>query len=212
MSFDFDTTGLQSSGSGRWVAANGGDIVTLAVLDGPPNLPAPLTELARLRHDLAVRHAVVGCLVDAEVIAVDRLPALLEVVKTPRQGAAHGLTVAGTLTVPRAQRCMILRREAHEHGTTGVREALIALNVGSSRMMPPHPYAPEVKGLRPYLLSDGEEFDGQIPQHPLSRVRAWLRYVAPTVRLDAEFLALPPFGDDTASPRGTRRRRWFRRA
>jgi hypothetical protein len=56
-----------------------------------------------------------------------------------------------------------------------------------------HPYDPALEGGLPRNGADDQEWDAHFPDHPLSRVRRTLLTVAPTIRLDAGFKALPPF-------------------
>lgn len=58
------------------------DVVALNYVNGVPDLPARLDDLKRLRRRLAEHHARTGCLIEAFVVWVDQLPALLRVEKT----------------------------------------------------------------------------------------------------------------------------------
>lgn len=58
-----------------------GDQVSLLYIDVPPDLPRGLDELAALRHDLAARTAESGCLIEAHVVSLQGLPALLQVLR-----------------------------------------------------------------------------------------------------------------------------------
>jgi len=72
---------------------------------------------------------------------------------------------------------------AGEHGTTGVREAMVTANlinagkltlVGYRRLWARDPYEPDYQGVDRSVLrfmSDDEGYDGQFPHHPLSKVR-----------------------------------------
>jgi hypothetical protein len=82
---------------------------------------------------------------------------------------------------------------------TGGRESMVAADVLQETGSPdaffaPHPYAPQVRSTLPWHRADDPRFDQRFPDHPLSRVRRWLRHVLSTARLDPEFAAQPPFG------------------
>jgi hypothetical protein len=91
---------------------------------------------------------------------------------------------------------------AREHGTTGVREAVITAQMINEGKLTPEsyctswaqdPYDPGYVGVdRRTLryLSDDESYDSQFPQHPLSKVRRELRKLL-TVKLQR----LAPLGD-----------------
>ena len=86
---------------------------------------------------------------------------------------------------------------AGEHGTTGVREAVVTadlMNAGKLTMddyklhWAQDPYDPAHQGedrrvLR--FISDDESYDGQFPQHPLSKVRRLLAALPDYVQLDS---------------------------
>lgn len=55
------------------------------------------------------------------------------------------------------------------------------------------PYDPTVQTHIMRNLSEDEKYDPQFPDHPLSRVRAMLRQILPSIRLNAELENVPAF-------------------
>jgi hypothetical protein len=187
-----DLTGFTEREPGVWTDPQG---LVLSVHFFPlvPDLPARLDEPERLRAGLAEGAARAGGgLIEAEPGVVDGVPAVRQIVKVPRpQG--RGQVFLGSWTVPKAGCSTVLKVQAAEGSTTGMREAMVMARVGPADYFRPHPYAPGLSGGLPYHVGDDEQWDAAFPDHPLTLVRAALRRITPTVTLDERFRVLPPF-------------------
>lgn len=192
MPIHVEDMGYQQEDETTWVDPATGDRMTLQYADHAPNLPAPLTDLPRLRQGLTAQSADTGGLIEAHVVTVDSMPALRQIMKLPLP-ERPGQGFVATLTVPRAGSSVQLRFQALEGPQTGIREATVLAELGPDRYFGPHPYAPDVQAKLPWHRGDEAQWDPMFPDHPLSRVRAWLRQVVSAVRLDPGFAALPPF-------------------
>jgi hypothetical protein len=193
-----DTAGYQDAGDGVWVDPASGDRMSAHFFDLVPNLPAGLADVPRLRYELAVQTAEVGGLVEAFVVTLGGVPALLQIVKLPFEDRP-GQAFVASITVPKAECSAVLRLIAVESGMTGAREAAVLADVvqetgGPDAFWTPHPYAPQTSPKLPWHRADDPRLDERFPDHPLSRARRWLRHVLNTARLSPEFAALPPFG------------------
>ncbi|MBZ9639429.1 hypothetical protein [Streptomyces sp. PSKA30] len=113
--------------------------------------------------------------------------------KVPRP-SGHGQVFLGSWTVPKAGCSTVLKVQAGEGATTGMREAMVMAQVGPAAYFRPHPYADGLQGGLPCHAGDDEQWDARFPDHPLTAVRAVLHRLTPTVRLDERFKVLPPFG------------------
>ncbi|HLL34941.1 MAG TPA: hypothetical protein VK545_13845 [Streptomyces sp.] len=187
-----DLTGFTEREIGVWTDPQG---LVLSVHFFPlvPDLPARLDEPERLRAGLAEGAARAGGgLIEAEPGVVDGVPAVRQIVKVPRpQG--RGQVFLGSWTVPKAGCSTVLKVQAAEGSTTGMREATVMARVGPADYFRPHPYAPGLSGGLPYHVGDEKQWDAAFPDHPLTLVRAALRRITPTVTLDERFRVLPPF-------------------
>jgi hypothetical protein len=215
-----DLTGFTALEPGVWMDATE---LVLSVHFFPlvPDLPAPLHEFERLRTTRAAdvgRNG--GGLIEAVPGTVHGVPAVRQLVKVPLPHAPRGQAFIGTWTIPKAACSMVLKVQAAERGTTGMREAVVADRVGFEAYFRPHPYsAGEQFGGLPYHVGDDEQWDAEFPDHPLTRVRAALNRITPTVTLDEHFRQLPPFPGPAqpAHPApppapGAPKRSWFRGA
>jgi hypothetical protein len=79
----FDSTGFQRTDQTSWFLPATGDHVLLEYFDLVPDLPAALTDLPKLRHELTVIHGESGCLIEAHVVDFAGVPALLRLEKLP---------------------------------------------------------------------------------------------------------------------------------
>lgn len=187
-----DLTGFQQVDQLAWRDGQG-TVMSLHFFNLRPDLPASLQDPATLLAGLARHTAGAGAgLIDAAVEPVDGVPAVRQLLKV-RHPQGHGQVFIGSYTVPRATCSTVLKLQAPETGTTGMREASIMAQLGPDRFYTPSPYAPDATGGLPYHWADHEQYDAQFPQHPLTLVRATLRRLLPSIRLDERFKALPGF-------------------
>ncbi|GGM00460.1 hypothetical protein GCM10010129_49990 [Streptomyces fumigatiscleroticus] len=207
-----DLTGFTEREPGVWTDERG---LVLSVHFFPlvPDLPAPLDQPRQLAAGLA--HGAAGAgggLIEAVTGAVDGVPAVRQLIKMPHP-RGHGLVFLGSWTVPKAGCSTVLKVQAAEGATTGMREATVMARVGPAGYFLPNPYAPGLRGGLPYHVGDHEQWDAQYPDHPLTLVRAALHRVTPTVTLHEQFRVQPPFGPAPApAPQEPPAKRgWFRR-
>ncbi len=189
----FDIRGMHQLDATTWGDPATRDVVALTYVDTVPDLPARLEDLPRLRRRLAEHHSRTGCLIEAFVVWVDRLPALLRVEKTPMPGGRPGQVFAASIVVPRDRCSAVFQIICPETGRPGAREAAIGGRVSRDEMFPAHPYAPGLRGRLPYTLADDLRFDEVFPDHPLTRARRWIADTVPAVRVDPGFASLPAF-------------------
>ncbi|NUT31979.1 MAG: hypothetical protein HOV79_02785 [Hamadaea sp.] len=159
-----------------------------------PDLPAALTDPGALQRgmtQIAARDG--GAVVEADVVTLGGQPALRQIVKVKLQNQPTGLAFLGSFIVPKATCSAVLRVQAAEQGTTGIREAIVMSRRGPDDMFRPHPYWPDGTTALPFSMADSPAYDAEFPQHPLSRVRQVMAQLAAQVTLDPRFAALPPF-------------------
>lgn len=202
MPIAFDTSGMRQLDQSAWQVEATQDVVTLNYFDLVPDLPAALDDLATLRPRMASTYAEAGCLIEAEVVVIDSMPALFQLIKIPLPDRPTGQVFLASFTFPRATCSAVLKLQAPEGPMTGMREAMVMAQVGSENYFRPHPYVPDLRGRLPTHVADDPHWDQQFPDHPLTRARVWARRTAATARVDPRFAALPPFqpGQPAAPP------------
>ena len=199
----FDTAGMERHDERTWFDPRTGDQVSLTYIGLVPDLPASLDDLPLLRHRLALETAESGSIIEAHVVSLGGVPAVLQLIKLPIPGQDTGLAFIAAFTLPRSNCSAVLRIQCAEGPMTGARETMVAAQVGFENCFPPHPYAPDLHGQLPYNVSDDASWDQQFPDHPLTRARAWAHRMIATARVDPQFAALPPFqppADPAAMP------------
>ena len=101
----------------------------------------------------------------------------------------RGAVYLGSLTIPFRDFSFVIKIQCSEQGVSGMREALLveeALREGTGRI--------EDAQFIPIGWSfDDAQFDGRVPQHPLSRVRRELRSVASSVHIEPKTRDEPRF-------------------
>ena len=102
MPLSFDATGFQRQDQKIWVHPATGDHVILDYYDIPPDLPAALDDLPRLRHGLTMIAGEGGCLIEAHPVSFGGQPALLRVQKVPLPKQPSGQAFIASITVPKA--------------------------------------------------------------------------------------------------------------
>ncbi|QKG19812.1 hypothetical protein [Actinomadura verrucosospora] len=200
----FDTTGLQQVDGTTWVHPGSGDRIILNVQDSRLGEEAWLENVPAMRRNLATAYAQMGCLIEAEPVVLGGVRGVCQVVKAPIPNAPSGQVFMANIFLAKADRYVMFGCSAAESGTTGVREALLMaqLGVGAEGWFLPHPYAPEVRGALPFHRGDDPAWDARFPDHPLSRVRNWVRWVLGAATVDPAFAALPDFVPGGGAPRG----------
>jgi hypothetical protein len=159
-----------------------------------PDLPAALTDPSALQRGMAgMAAAQGGALIEAGVVPLGGQPALRQLIKIKLPNQPSGQAFLGSFIVPKAGCSAVLRVQAAEQGTTGIREAMVMSQVGPMNYFRSHPYGPDGEGGLPSHAADDPEHDAQFPQHPLTRVRQVLARLAQQVQLHPAFAALPPF-------------------
>jgi hypothetical protein len=185
-----------------------GLVVSVHEFDLPPDLPAALQHPAELRHQLAQFVAAAGGgLIEAAVTQVDAVPAVRQLIKVPRPHGP-GQVFLGSYTIPKTACSVVIKVQAAEGATTGIRETVVLDKLGPERYFQQHPYGSDVRGGLPFHAADAADWDEKFPDHPLTLVRTALEQIVSSVRLEDQFRALPGFNGPARPPT----RRWFGRA
>jgi hypothetical protein len=204
-SVTFDATGMTALGSENadptvrgWQASDG-DQITLNFFARRPNLPADLDRLDDLRAGFRRILAKQGlALIELETVVINGCRAVWLIVKAPQK--PHGMTYIGSLTFPFRNFSFVLKAVCVEHGTTGMREAVVLERFLAERDervesggvdnaldgWQRDPFDPSYQAPLMRNLAEDEQYDAQFPKHPLSRVRRFLRSLYSTVLISDE--------------------------
>jgi hypothetical protein len=181
----FDTNGYESGGEPHpgqvrvWFTPDG-DGVGLYFFPVAPDLPPNANSVDDLRAFYTARLTSLGGeLVELAVLSLDGCSAVQVVFKTCQQPS--GMTYVGSFTLPFRDFSFVAKVQCEERGHTGFREAVLldrrlATGEMSANWNP-----------------DDESFDGEFPEHPVSRVRRVLQRFAGSVAIDTAIQTLPGF-------------------
>jgi hypothetical protein len=141
------------------------------------------------RHFQHVIRTRGGGLISCDVVPIGDT-AIVRTVSKYRAGQGYAMAYTASLTVPLAGWVIELLISGSEDNLTGLREAVVTSEL--SQMAGPSQqrqlaqnvfpiewkferYEPGTRGDLAYLVSDDDKYDARFPEHPLSRVRRWLR-------------------------------------
>ena len=210
-SFKWNTAGWQSQDGKAdnltWHNVAGDFAVQMLGWQTPTGLPSNWRDVDTLRAHLADKQPPKLATVSVDVFSLPTGITCAQYVSKefmPEPSLGHMYT--GMITMPfRDFYCNIVFA-AMEHGTTGLREA--ALVATGKVQLPAQKELPvvrtdedldrlyrEARQGRPKLSgTDDEQWDAAFPDHPVSRVRAYLRNFRASLEVDSSVKEYPPFG------------------
>jgi hypothetical protein len=157
-----------------------------------------LSDLAAVRsHFQHVVRTRGGALISCDVVPTGGR-AMVRTVSKYRAGRGYAMAYTASLTAPMANWIVELLISGSEDQVTGVREAVVTFEMSqeagpseqrqlAQKVFPFEwkfeRYEPETRGDLAYLLSDDDKYDSRFPEHPLSRVRRWLRREEPAFQV-----------------------------
>jgi len=179
-----------------------GDIASIHEFRKVPDLVAMPDEsgIDALRDMYRKVLANVGGIVVVEPIAINSIKSLRTIIKLPQK--PHGMTYISAITIPFDDRSYVLRFQCPEIGTTGARDAAVAIMRMDTLKTGPDgfpqgwiidPYSrTETPGAR-FNLSDEEQYDAMFPDHPLSRARRYVVAPVAVLKFKADIATLKGF-------------------
>ena len=203
-SISFDTSGWQEeqrlNDNVVWFNQCG-DVLSLAAT--PPMDINTSNHMGAIRFAREFTASQGGSLVSADIITLDAHPAVEMISK---QEAGLGYVYKGAIFCPLDTRAIMVFAIFSEHGTTGVREAVVSAQLWESGELEIDfsneaekangtrpimgwffdPYDPEFAGPVLNSLSDDIKYDEMFPEHPLSAMRRTLAAVRETMVIDGE--------------------------
>lgn len=179
-----------------------GDDLALNYFAKPPDIQADIGNVAELRacyRKVAEAHDI--ALVEADSVLLDGVRAVRTIFKARLD--PRGFAFLGSFTLPFADSSLVIKVQSLEQGITGMRETTVfsmcadqfEFDDATEKMIgwEQDPYDPDYKsGFLPNH-ADQAQYDEQFPEHPLSKVRRYLREIASEFRRDASLKSARPF-------------------
>jgi len=159
VTFDASAFYFQGEGDGAriWYAPTG-DGLEVFYFSLKPDIDADVRSIEKVRQALRSRVTAAGAaIIEVETTTTDGCLALRQIIKVPQQ--PHGMIYVGSLLLPFRDFSFVIKVPCQEHGTTGIRDAIIlaeARNDGRVTFEPDReeflqgwmhdPYDPDVHG------------------------------------------------------------------
>ena len=163
-----------------------GDAVGIYFFPLVPDLPQTRSqdEFAAMYAEMV--SAAGARIVESELVNLAGIRALRTIIKSPQ--SPSGMTYVGSVTIPLANCSYVLKVQCAERGTTGLREAFLLdkkLREGGT-----------VEAALDEIgrIADSPEHDALFPDHPLTRARKHLEFIASALHVDPRLLSVTPFG------------------
>jgi len=217
----FDTNNLlysRDEGNSRVWHSELGEWVSLHYFPLHPDIEADITDADALKRFFwaSAAQAGIGCVETWPLVELDGCRAVRRIIKRAQNPDGRGRIYVGSVTLPFRDFSYVIRVEAAEGGFTGIRESFVTHELLSNDLVKvkPDPSSGEedvilgpadMEGwtvnviddsipahLQPNVSED-PQYDNQFPKHPLSRVRALLRKIEETLKVDESVKRAPPF-------------------
>ena len=185
----------------QWINKEKTLIFSLHFFDLKPDIPT-LENVDSLRT--FYRNKLIeskGGLIEVERIHIRELPVIKSIFKIPQE--PNGITYLASLTIPFKRCSFVVKIQAPELGTTGVRDTIIADKLlgegkveianGSIKNWSLDPYDTSYVRGRLMNISERVFYDKDFPNHPLSMVRTLLKQIEKDIEFKKDVFKLKPF-------------------
>lgn len=144
-----------------------------------------------------------AAIIEVKKVKLGVFDSIKTIFKFPMQ--PQGMAYIGSYTIPFKNFSYVIKVQCIEQGTTGIRDNTIfelMIKNGKVKLNPEKhtvegwmkdPYDESVHLPLMMNLSESEEFDSQFPEHPLSRMRVFLKHIEETIKIDDSLLNEPKF-------------------
>ncbi|SHK66568.1 hypothetical protein [Chryseobacterium polytrichastri] len=184
-----------------WVNPEQNALISLYFFDLQPDLPT-IKDTNHLRdfHRKSIA-ASGGGIIEVNTFKVQNIPSVKTIFKIPQ--AESGMTYIASVTIPFKNCSFVIKVQAVEAGTTGIRDTVILSKLLESEEVSfdnddlqnwfEDPYDPTFKEGTLMNKSEQEKYDAEFPQHPLTIARISISKAIQEVVFKPEIKDLPAF-------------------
>ena len=180
------------------------DDLSINFFDLPPDITAENDTDVELQNNYRkVAYESGAAIIEVKKVKLGVFDSIKTIFKFPMQ--PQGMAYIGSYTIPFKNFSYVIKVQCIEQGTTGIRDNTIfelMIKNGKVKLNPEKhtvegwmkdPYDESIK--LPFMmnLSEAEEFDAQFPEHPLSRMRKFLKQIEETIKINDSLLNEPKF-------------------
>jgi len=170
-----------------------------------PDLPTiqDVRELQDFYRNILVENNLNGGLILVDIVDLKGYKAVKTIFKIPQEPS--GMNYIGSYTIPFANCSYVLKLQAPEVGMTGVRDAFIAdrllkegkIDIGNNqegyRGWARDPYDVFWNKGTLMNLSEDIKYDVEFPDHPLTKIRLWMKKLEDLVAFDTKLSKIKTF-------------------
>ncbi|MCH8620486.1 hypothetical protein [Undibacterium sp. TS12] len=177
-----------------------GDMLSINFFALVPDIDASLDDLSALRNYYRKMSEAGGAgFIELDTLRICEIAAIRSIIKVRMQPS--GLAFIGAITLPFSDRSYVIKFQSLEGNPTGMRETVVMANgdfhfdeeTGKMKNWMRDPYDPVHEADFMRNAADDESHDSLFPDHPLSRVRFYLRDIQQTLTVASEMQTLPAF-------------------
>lgn len=184
-----------------WVNPEENALISLYFFNIPPDLPT-IKDVNSLRDFYRQSIAASGGgLIEVSAFDLQNFPSVKTIFKVPQQEG--GMTYLTAVTIPFENCSFVIKTQAVEIGTTGIRDAFVlnrflengkvTFDGNGLKNWFEDPYDPAFKEGTLMNKSEREEYDTEFPQHPLSIARASIDKAIQEIDFKPEVMELAGF-------------------
>lgn len=181
---------------------NAGDILSINFFNKQPDIPVSLSQITDLRNFYRKMVVEAGAgIIKVDSIDLRNLAAVECIFKIPMQPA--GMIYVGSFTIPFRDKSYVVKLQCPERGVTGMRDTTVFASFATFgedeedfnpfKGWAKDPYDETVTTGALMNLSEDEKYDEKFPEHPLSRLRKYLRQIKETISFDKQLYKLEVF-------------------
>lgn len=193
--------GLNNPGMKQWISPDQTMAISINFFKTQPDIPS-LDNIEKIRDYYREQlKASIGGLIEVEKISINGLDLVRNIFKIQQEPA--GMTYLASLTVPFQDFCYVIKVQAPELGTTGIRDTAIInrlmqrgevkLGENGYKNWYADPYKKELN--EGVLMNKAESriYDAEFPEHPLTKARILLTKIENNITFDEALLQIEKF-------------------
>jgi hypothetical protein len=178
----------------QWINPNDSIALSVNFFDLPPDIPS-MKDIAGLRnfYRTLIAHRN-GGLIQVDIINMKGYPTIKSIFKVPQEPT--GMTYLASLTMPFKKCSYVIKVQAAEIGTTGIRDTMVSHKLQITDKLSnwfEDPYDKNFnKGTR-MNKSEHPAYDHEFPHHPLSQARLLLSKIEADITLSEQLNKLDKY-------------------
>lgn len=192
----------QNAQERTWINETGNAAFSFFFFDIKPDLPFQTMNINAYRSSYrmaALKHE--GGIVESDFVDLKGINGLRFIIKVPM--GEHGMRYLSAVTIPFRNYSYVLRVQAEEAGTTGIRDAVVASQLMATGEIKPgdngfenwfaDPYDKIFRQGRLMNKSEDRKYDAVFPDHPLTIVRRMLQKLETEIQFAPEIYKAEKF-------------------